>query len=54
MGLMHDVRLVGDVPEFGGELTKRKETVEAYNYESMDYTRLLHGKIKKTYNKKNW
>lgn len=52
MGLMHDVRLVGDVPEFGGQLTKRKETVEAYNYESMDYTRLLHGKIKETYNKK--
>lgn len=52
MGLMHDVRVVGDVPEFGGQLTKRKESVEAYNYESMDYTRLLHGKIKKTYNKK--
>ncbi|MEA4957536.1 hypothetical protein SDC9_30531 [bioreactor metagenome] len=52
MGEMHDVRVVGDVPEFGGQLTKRKETVDGYNYECMDYTRLLHGKIKKTYNKK--
>lgn len=49
---MKHVSIQGDIPEFGGQITRRKKAEEGYSYECMDYTRLLHGKIKKTYKKK--
>jgi transglutaminase superfamily protein len=52
LSIMKDVRIIGDIPEFGGQITKRKEAEEGYEYECMDYSRLLHGKIKISFKKK--